>query len=375
MELLCYLLAFGVFQGLFLVVVIALMDKDKASKILLILLIACLLLRLTEFLAMQMGLYARAPQIIYTTVPLLLLIGPLSYFYLREHLYDHFQLMRGRNLLHLLPFVFIACLMLDFYLTPSAGKLHYVNSLANGEVSNIQIFYFVLFFTQFHAYMFLNLGLINKYALEFKEQRSDAAFLKVDWLKKLLYSIVVFTGLYVLTYLFLFFKNVYYPVVEQLAFLAVVLVIHLIFIYFLKYKTGAFQGIKIQKPKYHSSSLDPNDIKKLLAKLKQLMNAEQPFLDPDLRINHLAELLDVPAPHVSQVINEGAKMSFYDFVNTYRIEKAKALLFDPNYAQYTIMAVAYDSGFSNKTTFNRTFKKHLGMTPTEFVKKSGKTGM
>lgn len=375
MAFLSYLLAFGVFQGMFLITVIGLTDKDKAGKALLIVLISCLTLRLAEFLVMYLGAYEQFPQIIYTTIPGLLLIGPLSYLYLNQHLYEKTPLNQKKNLLHLLPFFLFVVLMIPFYLTAPEGKIFYVQSLAEGGVSNTQVFYFVLFFTQFHSYMFLNLRLLSQYTVEFKELRSDAAFLKVNWLKKLLYSIVVFTGMYILTYAFLFFKNAWYPVIEQSAFVAVVLVIHLIFIYFLRYKFGAFYDLKIQKPKYYSSSLDPKDIKKLLARLRQLMLEKQPFLDTDLRINHLADLLDVPVPHVSQVINEGANKSFYDFVNSYRIEKAKELLFDPKYAQYTIMAVAYDSGFSNKTTFNRTFKKHLGMTPTEFVQKSRETGV
>lgn len=374
MELLSYLLAFGVFQGLFLVVIIMMADQNKSGKTLLVLLITCLVFRLAEYLVKHLGAYEQIPQIIFTTIPGLLLIGPLSYLYLKQHLYDEIPINQKSNLFHLLPFLLFVAIMIPFYLTPPEGKIYYVNALAEGGISNKQIFYFVLFFTQFHSYMFFNLRMLSEYMKAFKAIRSDTAFLKIDWLRKLLYSIVVFTGMYVLTYAFLFFKNTWYPIIEQLAFIAIVLVIHLIFIYFMKYKFGSYQDIKIQKPKYHSSSLDPKDIKKLLDRLEQLMLEKQPFLDADLRINHLAELLDVPVPHVSQVINEGANKSFYDFVNAYRIEKAKKLLFDPQYAKYTMMGVAYDAGFSNKTTFNRTFKKHVGMTPTAYVKKSGKTG-
>lgn len=372
MELLHYFLAFGIFQGIFLIIVIAMTDQHKSGRWLLMLLIGCLVLRLAEFLAMQLGIYQLLPHIIFATVPLLLFVGPLIYFYLQQLLYSEFRFESKKDLLHLLPFLFAIALLMDFYLTPSGGKLFYVRGLTNGQVSTRQILYFILFFTQFHAYLFLSLKIIGRYAADFKAQRSDPAFLKVVWVKRLLYSVMIFTGMYVLTYLFLFFKNAYYPVVEHLAFVAIVLAIHLIFVYYLKYKFGAFKGVKIQKPKYYSSSLSQHDITVLLQKLKQIMEEQRPYLETDLRINKLAEILDIPVPHVSQVINEGAGMSFYDFVNAYRIERAKQLLFDPNYAQYTMLAVAHDSGFSNKTTFNRTFKKHVGMAPSTFVKTSKK---
>jgi AraC-like DNA-binding protein len=64
--------------------------------------------------------------------------------------------------------------------------------------------------------------------------------------------------------------------------------------------------------------------------------------------------------------------SFYDFINTYRVEKAKQLLTEGAYRNAKVIHIAYDSGFSHKSTFLRSFKKVTGHTPSEFRKKSKK---
>ncbi|TEB41605.1 AraC family transcriptional regulator, partial [Flavobacterium circumlabens] len=70
----------------------------------------------------------------------------------------------------------------------------------------------------------------------------------------------------------------------------------------------------------------------------------------------------------SFVINELYGDNFYNFINKYRIEKAKSLLLSEKYNQLNILGIAYESGFNSKTTFNTTFKKNTGFSPTEFVK-------
>jgi AraC-like DNA-binding protein len=80
----------------------------------------------------------------------------------------------------------------------------------------------------------------------------------------------------------------------------------------------------------------------------------------------------VPAYQVSQAINEGLKKTFYDLVNGSRVEEAKRLLLDPKNKNIKIMAVAFDSGFNSKTTFNTVFKKFTGLTPTDFKEQNAR---
>ena len=95
---------------------------------------------------------------------------------------------------------------------------------------------------------------------------------------------------------------------------------------------------------------------------------EQIYLQEDLKLNHLAVELNISTHHLSQVLNEHLGKSFSDFINTYRIKHAQALLVNPAYQQHTILSIAFDSGFSNKASFNAAFKKYTGQTPSAFRK-------
>ena len=61
-------------------------------------------------------------------------------------------------------------------------------------------------------------------------------------------------------------------------------------------------------------------------------------------------------------------MSFYDFINKYRIEESKKLMSNSKNKGISILEVLYEAGFNSKTAFNVAFKKFTGITPTRFKK-------
>ncbi len=100
--------------------------------------------------------------------------------------------------------------------------------------------------------------------------------------------------------------------------------------------------------------------------LRAYMLEFRPHLRHDLTINKLSEQVNIPVYVLSNLINTHFKKSFLQFINSYRIERAKQLL---NHSNLKVLAVALESGFSNKTTFNRAFKKFTGMAPSKFRNK------
>ena len=93
-------------------------------------------------------------------------------------------------------------------------------------------------------------------------------------------------------------------------------------------------------------------------------------MDPNLTLPLLAEMMEIPSNHLSQLLNEGYGKNFADFVNTYRLEAFKAKVADKSQRHLTILALAYDSGFNSKTVFNTYFKKTMGTTPSAYWKKN-----
>ncbi|MFO7840989.1 MAG: helix-turn-helix domain-containing protein [Fidelibacterota bacterium] len=124
-----------------------------------------------------------------------------------------------------------------------------------------------------------------------------------------------------------------------------------------------------KQKKYLHSSLSDRELELLRQKLLDVMDEKQLYLDPELNILDVANLLHVTRHHVTQVLNEKLGKNFYNFINTYRIEIAKEKLTDPRNDRFTILAIGYDSGFNSKSSFNTLFRKHVGLTPSEYRKK------
>jgi len=119
-----------------------------------------------------------------------------------------------------------------------------------------------------------------------------------------------------------------------------------------------------------NSSARISDIqaKDLTNKVKHAFENEKVFTDPELSLYKLADLIRTNNRYLSQAINESFKKSFIHLVNEYRIREARKLLADPQHDHYTIESVANMVGFKSKTTFNRSFKKITGLTPSFFQK-------
>lgn len=106
-----------------------------------------------------------------------------------------------------------------------------------------------------------------------------------------------------------------------------------------------------------------SEVLQMIQNLEAYMSASKPYLIHDLTIRELGEKLDIPAHVISQLINSHFQKNFLEYINTYRINEAKQLL---KKSDLKILAVALESGFSNKTSFNRTFKKFTGLAPSAF---------
>ena len=113
------------------------------------------------------------------------------------------------------------------------------------------------------------------------------------------------------------------------------------------------------------SEIENNEI---ITRLKSHMEVHEPYLDSNLSIYNLAKQLGVPVRELSIGINHTLDKHFFDFINEYRIKKAMDLIRNSEDEKLTILEVLYEVGFNSKSSFNTAFKKHTGITPTEFNK-------
>jgi AraC-like DNA-binding protein len=130
-------------------------------------------------------------------------------------------------------------------------------------------------------------------------------------------------------------------------------------------KSNAFKKKGLGK-RYSHSGLKKEEAQSHLKKLKEYFEKEQPYLDGKLSLPDVATKINITPNHLSQVINEQLEMTFYDFVNQYRVEEIKSRLADSRNQQFTLLAIAYDCGFNSKSSFNAIFKKFTDLTPSQF---------
>ena len=123
-------------------------------------------------------------------------------------------------------------------------------------------------------------------------------------------------------------------------------------------------------PTYAKSGVSEDRLAHHVARLERVMQEDALYLDPDLMLDGLAQCAKLSPQQTSQALNQGLKLSFYQFVNQHRLEHAKARLMDPG---VSILEAALDSGFANKATFNKHFKASTGLTPSQWKAQELKT--
>ena len=105
----------------------------------------------------------------------------------------------------------------------------------------------------------------------------------------------------------------------------------------------------------------------LLERLRRLMEVDKVYREEGLGIAALAGKLGVPEYRLRRLINQRlGHRNFSAFVNGYRLVDAMTALTDRAQIEVPIVTIALDAGFQSLGPFNRAFKAHTGMTPTDY---------
>jgi AraC-like DNA-binding protein len=118
--------------------------------------------------------------------------------------------------------------------------------------------------------------------------------------------------------------------------------------------------------KYAKSGLSDSQMETYMSRLAGLMQMEKVYLRPDLTLPVLAKLVGCSVNHMSQVVNSGFGMSFFEYLNQNRIEHAKKLLLDYEGRDQAILSIAFAVGFNSSSSFYAAFKKCSGQTPARY---------
>jgi AraC-like DNA-binding protein len=121
-----------------------------------------------------------------------------------------------------------------------------------------------------------------------------------------------------------------------------------------------------QMHKYAKSGLNSEQLLEYKNRLASIMQSQQIFLRSDLTLPKLADVVGCSVNHLSQVINSGFGMSFFDYLNQYRIEYASELLSRVDGRSGAVLNIAFTVGFNSNSAFYAAFKKRVGQTPAQY---------
>ncbi|SFP66934.1 response regulator transcription factor [Salibacterium halotolerans] len=102
--------------------------------------------------------------------------------------------------------------------------------------------------------------------------------------------------------------------------------------------------------------------------LSALEYIETNYSEETLSLQEAAETVDMSAAYFSIEFKAEMGISFIQYLTKRRIEQAKKLLQDPSCKTYEI---AHSIGYKDYPHFTKTFKKHVGLTPSEYRKRVG----
>jgi AraC-like DNA-binding protein len=131
-------------------------------------------------------------------------------------------------------------------------------------------------------------------------------------------------------------------------------------ILFYRKKTDDLFGNVTQK--YHNKKIHEDEAAALVRKLDDVLNTQEAYKNPDLKLGDLARLLEISSHQLSQLLNDNLNKSFSNYLNEFRIRKACELIAAD--ADLKIEAIGYEVGYSSKSTFFAAFRKITGTTPS-----------
>lgn len=291
------------------------------------------------------------------------LYGPILYFYFKR-ITQNYKFKR-LDLLHLTPTVIFIIVFLPIYSMSAQEKLMIMLG-AEGHhghpylqpVTIVKLISLLVYgYLTFVLYRNNSKKVSGKYPRKIRLQRTIMIMHAVYAGSYAFYAFVIYN--------FTFTGTIFH--MQLIAMTAIVLYIGYVAYANPKVLVGIQNVAKKVAGKYKNSGLTPSFSQELKESLERLMLSEKLYRQNSLKLEDVAERLGTTRHNTSQVINEHFGLNFFELVNKYRVEEAMELLKD-NTGNRNIIDVAYEVGYNNKVTFNKSFKRFAQLTPSQFMK-------
>ena len=359
-------------------------SKERSANVYIGLFILCMCLDNTNTLLSKTSFYNDNPGLFLWLSSASFLFFPLMYFYIRAVAYKGYKRKWGDSIHAILFILFIVATLFQYHLQPTDVQLRILTG-ADGFDKWFLPSTYVLLHLQAITYLVLSIHVVLRFKQIVKENYSNINKRNYKWILQLTFVFVYFvaTGL-ILNILRFGVDEAYDGILFN-----VLAPINIAFLIWIIYKALSqpylFNGIdanikllgeylkerellKKESERNTASKESRNKDNELKLKLENLMNEQEPFLEPSLTIYDLAKILDLKSMELSVFLNRHLNRNFFDFINEYRINKAMELFKNTDDKKLTVLEVLYEVGFNSKSSFNTAFKKFTGQTPSEFRK-------
>ncbi len=222
------------------------------------------------------------------------------------------------------------------------------------SISFWRIYFVKIIYSVWCIYLVLS-GFLLRHILKKIFSKEEKCTTPELWLVGVFVGNVLIFAAYIIGYFYLYLVG---TITFSVVFYALVL-----FLLFKKNRESIFQDLP---EKYASKKIEDKEANDLIAQLTTLAKEKQFYKNPDVKLKDFSSEIHISPHKLSQLLNDNLGKSFSSFINEYRIEESQKLLRENN--NYTLEAIGFEAGFSSKSSFYATFKKLVGITPSEYQK-------
>ena len=286
-------------------------------------------------------------------------LGPFLLLYIKSIFFDSKGLVKS-NLHHFLPSILLTLfveipLFLDF-------EYAYLKYIYENQLPFILIrdTYFIVYIV-ISIRLFLNL----QRAFNKKLQLSIQGY---NWIYKLLIGCLVFASIDLFIRLFESFGF-------SLGFEGGYVTFSSIVIFLVYFGYHSINEARFLIPSFlmdtsdkETSHFSEEDAKAIGRRIKDVLEKEKLYLDEALTLKKLSDSTGISEKKISAFLNNHLDTGFKAYINLYRVEEVKQKLKSEEYNKLTLVAISEECGFNSKASFYRIFKKHTGISPSQYKK-------
>lgn len=378
----------GILCGL-LTVYILLFKKNALrsySDYLLSVSILCQIWAVLLFLFVFSGSIQEFPYLYRTAAPLTFLIPPLGYMYVRSVLYNE-KKRQQYDFLHLLPFLFFLINYLPFFLSPLEYKVEIVSKTIQDKNFGIEKQLGILPENVFYLFRPIQatLYLIFQWCLILKFNRNNTNQTISSQINRVTRWLSIFTlassgiliSFFIVLILYFTQENLFTSTELTLIPNMILGISQFVVFTYLLINPQVLTGLPfIRYIETPSSLVEDETVKvpfilenysKEIKILEKYFQTQKTYLQPNLAISQVAVETKIPNRDLSYIINNYYQKRFNDYLNEMRLEHFISKIDSATLDSLTIEAIAFESGFSSKTSFYRAFNRFYQCTPSEYI--------